>query len=267
MASTYSEYLQGLTEISADRRARQAAAAAATTPFVLLHPADPLPTGLPEGTIVIRAAAVAPAPQALALTGFINDTVDANPATVDISSIPNGSWMLAVSSTLNTSGATIITPDGWTVLVPETIAGTTRMVAFAKVKTSADALLTINQGQTLLHATSVLHGVGAAPIGNWIVSPTADRTTATSTTTVAPGLANVPAGSLTFAFAGERTNADELTEPTATAPKVTYLHGDASVGIETLYVAQPEDPTAATTFTYPNAQTSNGIAFTVAVTP
>lgn len=255
-----------IVKIMKDRAASLNAGARTPTPFVLLLPTDPLPENLAEGTVIVRAAATAPPNVPLALSGYIDNTVDANPVSIDISSIPANSWMLAISSTLDATEV-VATPAGWTPIISETVAGTLRMFGFAKIKSPDDSLLTLSQGTTMLHATSVLYGVGAASVDQWIVSAVANRSTATSTTTVAPGLTGVPAEALTFAFAAERTNADELTEPTATAPKVTYLHGDATVGIETLYVAQPTVPTDPTTFTYPNAQTSNGLAVTIAVTP
>src|SRR5690554_3905935 len=113
-----------------------------------------------------------------------------SPGTIDVSSVPDGSWMLLVAAAGNSGNPVFATaPTGWTTLVASFAMNTRRVAIFGKIKDSGDGTVSLTKGgATCAMSIGVVYGSGAEDPSNWQIGTGKFRNDSPSenTTTTAP---------------------------------------------------------------------------------
>jgi len=204
-----------------------------------------------------------------------------NNAIIDISAVPNGSWMI-VSTMSAVSSTTVTAPGTWTTLAPAEVSGSRINHIFGKIKESSDGnSVTFTQSTTSTTAYGIVWGTGASSMTGWIFGSTRVRSlsgepSGSRHTNIAPGITTSGVDYLALAISHEATNAfDQPNEVTSVTPSATwtqrlYLQ---QVGlndrIETIWVGSRDMPTAGSTgdvsIAYVSPQDNNGWAMQIAI--
>jgi len=192
--------------------------------------------------------------------------------TVDpVVTIPVGSWMVVVIAYTNSVVAT--PPAGWTTLITQDTTGTLQTAMFAKIKDNTDTnafSITMSSGASTGNGV-LLWGSGSAPVSSWILGALGKRASnGTSTTTVTPTVTTTTVNTLELSISTERTTVIEADITSIVgATKWVFVPQPDGVKIQTITIgyatqAQP-GVTTPVTVTYPNAQTTNGVGFQLAI--
>lgn len=106
-------------------------------------------------------------PQVLGSTSVRNV---ASTATLDISSVPTGGWMI-VSTMISPVSSTVDTPSGWTVLHTGENSGSRRNYLYGKTKdgTEGPSVTFTIVGGASTAAFALVWGSGAGDIGSWVI--------------------------------------------------------------------------------------------------
>lgn len=198
-------------------------------------------------------------------------------ASIDISGISNGSWMIVTIVEGNTT--TGITPPAWTTLLAATTIGSRRYRVLGRIKQSGDTL-SVTKGGSLAVSMSVVYGTGADPVADWQIgtgNTRAGGAPSTSTTSVAPSITTTESDVLAIAIAVEATSAEDTTPPALSGTGWNawdYVGDTASpdtTNIEQINVAYKTmaaaGATGNATYTYQNSQASNGGGIQIGITP
>lgn len=192
----------------------------------------------------------------------------------DISSIPNGAWMIMAFT--YTSGTSPVTPSGWTPLMVKQTANTLHVSIYAKIKTSGDSNYQEfdppGASGRLTSTGVLLWGTNGAAVSSWTMGAFGNRANnATQYTVLTPTITVPTAKSLVLSFGFERTNAEEetYTSMVGATPWIWIPH--TTDKIQTIAVGYTNKATAGTstpmTITYPNSQPDNGTAVQIAIPP
>jgi hypothetical protein len=212
---------------------------------------------------------------------FLNTSTDliADPALVQTGApIAAGDWMFlalgAQSAETNVKTPTI--DSSWTTIRAwgTVTGGTSSFGLYARMRQAGDTTYDFpltNTSRTNGLNARLVWGADAAGITDMVAGTFADRiTNATSTTTLAPAITTTAANSLVLAFSMERTVAAETPGQITTNNGFTQVLCEQSAD-DGLTIAEKTMTTTgtagATTFTYPNAHTNNGVAGMVALSP
>lgn len=183
--------------------------------------------------------------------------------------IANGDWMVTVVM-MSSSTTTITPPIGWTILQPITSAGTLRTAIFGKIRAAADGSYSFELDSGGVSGGAAIYwGRGGGAVSTWIIGANSLRSSsqvnvaATTTTTVN--------NSLVLAFSTERTTTTE-TGVTSISGATEWMFGAQGPHLETIsasYIADknPAGATGNITITYPNVQSSNGMARQIIIPP
>ncbi|HEY8992474.1 MAG TPA: PKD domain-containing protein [Candidatus Microsaccharimonas sp.] len=185
--------------------------------------------------------------------------------------VSTNDWMIATLTTTTTT-TTLTAPTGWTTLRSLTTIGTLRYAVYGKIRASGDTTysFTLDAGGTT-SAGTLMWGSGAdTTVTNWLVGANTNRsvdlhnTGASITTTVDH--------SLILGISVERTSVTESAITSVSGATEWYFMPQIGSQLETIDVAYVADktPTGATTtidWTYPNTQTTNGMALQIAIPP
>lgn len=211
-----------------------------------------------------------------AVTSRVGST--ATSASVDISSVPVGGWMLLSVIALDT---TITAPSGWMSLhVPE-VSGTRRNFLFGKIKEASDGASAIFTHSTAASAGyALLWGTQGTAVNSWFVGASAVRSdsgepSGARYTNTAPGITTPTANSLVIAISNEATNAKtQPLEVASVSPSGWTQHlwneqTAVNTGIETTWMGTKEMVSTGATgnvqLTYTSPQDLNGWAIQVAI--
>lgn len=201
------------------------------------------------------------------------------PANIDITSIPDGAWMIATQLTIANIDAP---PAGWTTIIAGQVIGTRIFSVAARIKQPGDAALT--WGSPSGYKRVVLaYGLGADAVSTWGKGLAGVRAGANAVggqsvqaggtlTSVAPSMTVSVANSLVFAlFFEATTNLGAAPSITAGLTQLFNVGGtDTTANIEQVTGAYSTPGTGATpvyTATYDQTQASNGGAIQLALTP
>lgn len=203
-------------------------------------------------------------------------------ATIDVSAVPNGSYMVFVYMCATAAtNATIASGGGtaWTQLLGGKITmGSRNIYVAAKIKESGDTSVTITKSGSDYMSWSYLVGTGAAAVAEWVVGTGKLRATAPAETVTTTGLSiTTPAADyLALGISGEATSAVEGSAPVTsgtgwTNGQYTAHTAAAGVNIEQIRLSYKEMPTAGATGnvteTYSNTQASNGYGIQIGIKP
>lgn len=190
-------------------------------------------------------------------------------------SIATDDWVVIIfSSQTNISATRIPTPPGdWTSILPFDRVGTGNMTfgIWAHRRLQGETTYTWSQDANSGGSNYKMCFVrGAGDINTWITGAFTYRSnTGTSTTNVATSITTTTNNTLALLLSGERTTAAETdSQVTCTAFTKVYFDNviDSSLLIGTLDMVSA-GPTGSSTITYPNAQTNNGIAGIIGISP
>jgi len=113
-----------------------------------------------------------------------------SPGEIDVSSVPDGSWMLLVAVAGNNGNPVLATaPTDWETLVASFAMNTRRVAIFGKIKDSGDSVVSLTKGgATCAMSIGVVYGTGAADPATWQIGAGKFRNDppAESVTTTAP---------------------------------------------------------------------------------
>jgi hypothetical protein len=198
-------------------------------------------------------------------------------ATIDVSSVSNGSWMLLVAMA-NTSSATLTAPSNWTTLVSSFVLNTRRVAVFGKIKDGSDGTAAVPKGMSAATSLGLVYGTGADVPATWQIGTDKTRATAPaeSTTTTALSITTTALDVLALSISTEATNAEDTVEPITSGSGwlnwlyVPDLASPDTTNIEQIRIGYKEMPTTGATSdatdTYQNAQTFNGWGIQVGIT-
>lgn len=209
-----------------------------------------------------------------------NEPGAVNPsATIDITSIPNGSWMIAsfLASGTYTSYTTDPQSAGWSRLygAPFISLGTRTVTVWAKIKTASDTALNIaidSSPASRTYAAGLIYGTGSSTLTGWVNGTAWNRGGTGAYTNTNPSI-NLANNSLAVALDFEATLAAETATPPTMSPSgwslQQFIGQGVSNRIETiLYASKPYDSGGATdtlTVTYQNSQASNGTGIQIGI--
>ena len=218
------------------------------------------------------------------ITSYLTHTSAVTTNVVDLSTVADGSWMVAVLE-IGTSSVTITPPAGWTTLLPiantQTF-GSRTFGLWGRIKQSGDASFTWTISSANTNRLSVIWGTGGDIVTNWHIGNVGVRgagnvvagqsiQAGTSTTSVAPAVTTSVNNSLVLALNMEATTATETAPSSYTGGTELFWSGTDSSYIESLHVLYNTQATPGAvgdvTTTYPNAQTSNGAGVQLIITP
>lgn len=200
-------------------------------------------------------------------------------ASIDISGVTDGSWILLVAHAGNTS-TSLTGPSGWTNLGsgPFTI-GSRRYWLYGRIKESGDTC-SLTKGGSLAVTLGLAYGTGADAVANWTIGTAANRAGGsphTSTTAVATSINTTVTDTLALAVACEATSAEDTSAPVVSGTGwnpwlyVTDTASPDTTNIEQIHIAYKDmASTGATgnmTVTYQNSQASNAGGIQVGITP
>ena len=213
--------------------------------------------------------------------GVITSRHNNSSATINISAIPTGAWILI--SAMPSSNSLIITPPaGWVVLEDHIITGTRSNYLFGKMKDADDpATIQFTHSSTVYVAYGLIWGTGGSDILSWIIGTPQRRTDSTDPTgsrytNVAPGITTENGDCLVIGVSNEATLAmAQSNEVVSYSPAGEWTERmwlpqvAPSDRLETIWMATKEMPTAGSTgnlsVTYISPQDSNGWALQVAI--
>lgn len=238
-------------------------------PYTPPVPDEPTPLGAPLlGARSVQAAGTLAIP-------LPAPTAAGDPAIV-AQGLAVGDQLLAVLVWDGSGGAVLnALPSDWTMLLAPTAFGT-RRIALAGHERLAGDPSTYNLALSVNASHRAALGVvrGARPFAEWVIGALGTRAggSGTSTTTIAPSISVVVDDSRVVSIAGEATStgsgSGELVSVSGADLWFFAEQGGAGSGaIETIAAAATARDAGATppvTFTYQNAQTSNGAALQVA---
>lgn len=206
--------------------------------------------------------------------GAIKTRVNASSASLDISSVPNGAWMVVSSMASNGTPVVTTPPTGWTTLHAMETTGTRRNFLFGKIKQAADGnTATFTQDIVAAAGYVLLWGTGSTSVSTWIVGSSAVRTNSGEPsgaryTNSAPSVTTVDNNCLAIAISNEATNAKNQTNEVASVSPAgwteqAWLEQTAvNSGVETVWMGTKPMATAGATgdvlLTYVSPQDANG---------
>jgi hypothetical protein len=201
-------------------------------------------------------------------------------ASLDISAIANGSWMVVSVMALEIS-PTVTAPVGWSILHAVQSSGTRKNFLFAKVKEASDGSAAIfTQNTTETTAYSLTWGSGSGDITAWTVGTSWIRESSLETTgnrhnNIAPGVTTPLNDQLVLAISHEATlakiNPMEITgrSPVGWTERLWLEQTAPNVDMETIWIGSKGMATAGNagdlTLTYESAQDFNGWAIQIAI--
>lgn len=201
---------------------------------------------------------------------------DSDPATIDVSSVPDGSWMLLTAMAGGNSSSIFATPPtGWTTLVASFQLNTRRVAIYGKIKESSDGVVSLVKGTTVPVSIGVVYGKGGTDPSEWQIGTGKTRNTAPSESNTTTGLSittqmdNV----LALSISVEATNNDDVNPPVTSGNGwENWLYvADEPTNIEQIRVNYKEMPSAGptgnVTDTYQHTQTLNGYGIQIGITP
>lgn len=217
-----------------------------------------------------------------AVSGVLSTTNEAgavSPVTnLDISSIPNGSWMIAaylVSGTFTYTNEP--TSAGWTRLygAPYIALGTRAATVWGKIKTASDTSLTVaidSSPASRTLALGLIYGTGSSTLTGWVSGTVWNRGGTGAYTNTNPSI-TLSNNSLAIALDLEATLATETATPPSISPSgwtlQQFMGQGVSNRIETiLFASKPYDSGGVTdtlTVTYQNSQASNGTGVQIGI--
>ncbi len=202
-------------------------------------------------------------------------------ASIDLSSIANGSWMI-ISAMTSSPTLTVTPPAGWTTIVNGIVSGTRTNYIFSKIRDAGDGATAIfTQSTTGSVSYGHIWGSGAAQVSNWTVGASWTRT-ANSVEPAGARYNNIARSvntsdndRLVLAFSNETTNAMvNANEISAISPsgwtQQLYLPQVAvNDRVETLWIGSKTLATPAAsgdvTVTYISPQDANGWGIQIAI--
>lgn len=216
--------------------------------------------------------------------GWVRQTASSvsNPPVVDLTTIPNGSWMIAVL-VIGGDVQPGAHPAGWRNpwSNPSQQAGTRRIALAFRTKQAGDTALSWTTASSIYVSLFVLHGTGAAPdTSTWGIGPVGVRNAAnvvagqsvqagTSTTSVAPSVSVGIADSLVISLLMEATSAAGTFSLTNGA--ASWFESPEQVNWIEALVAGHATPgvgsTGAVTATATATQASNGAGVQIVLPP
>ena len=218
------------------------------------------------------------------ITSYTVHTSALATTSVDVSTVPDGSWIIAVLE-VNANPVTITPPSGWTSLLPMAPAqgfGSRSFAVWGRIKQTGDASFTWTLSVTTTSRLSVMWGTGADIVTTWNVGTVGVRNASsvvqgqsiqagTGTTSVSPSINTSVDNSLVIALNMEATTATETGPSSYTGATEWFWSGTDGTYIESLHALYNIKTTAGTvasvTTTYPNAQTDNGAGLQIVLPP
>lgn len=198
-----------------------------------------------------------------------------NPSTPSVGDAPvAGDVLIAIVQNDTNISTTPTPPAGWTRFIPTNLAGITGTMGswcFWKVREPGDTTYTFTLPEAKNVAITIV-AVAAEAFANWTIGAVKARyeTPTESTTTTAPSVTSARPKALALAFALERTTVNETDLVSASAgwTRVAFFaQTGAALGTLAIYKKALAAPGASGDFvaTYPNAQSTNGVGFQLAM--
>lgn len=216
--------------------------------------------------------------------GVLTAVLGGTNVAVDVTTVPNGSWMILYMAASSASATVVAAPAGWTPLLASALqqtSGTRSAAYFAKIKEASDGVVTINTTVAAAKRAVVIWGSGSKPVSEWNMGLVGVRNAThavsgqsiqagTGFTSVAPAVAIDEADSLAVAILMEATATDSSFALTSGGTLWTTWP-DESAYIEQVLIAYREvaTPGPGETFvaTSDQVQASNGQAMQVVIPP
>ncbi len=219
-------------------------------------------------------------------TSYTSQTSSGTTNSVNVSSVVDGSWMLAVFEVGATSVLTDVTPpSGWTRLLPVAAVqtfGSRTFSIWGRTKQAGDSTCTWTLSVAYTSRLVLMWGTGADVVANWHAGQVGVRNVGnsiagqssqagTDTTTVAPAVATSVDDSLVLALNAEATIATESGVSGYTGGTEWFWTPTDATYIESLHVLYNEQVTPGTvgdvTTTYPNPNANNGAGVQIVIPP
>lgn len=199
--------------------------------------------------------------------------------TINVSTIADGSWMIASHFQGDSSNLTVTGPAGWTQLVARQVIGSRSFTLWGRIKQPGDGSMVWTTSGSTTVSLVIAYGAGSpAEVTSWVVGLVGVRSAGdavpgrsvqagTSTTNVAPPV-TVPANTRIITVSLEATSAAE-SNISSVSGATAWLYINPTNAVESTFLASVETDsdatTSAVTISYVNAVASNGGAVQIGV--